>query len=114
MISVVLPTYNERWGIQEALPRRASEALRKAGEGHDLIAVDDCSPDGAADRAEVPASEIPFSAPWTLAEVSGPMWGMFLVPAFSLGANGLSPLVVCLLPEGFGVNVLAPMAAGVC
>ena len=58
MISVVLPTYNEARSIQEVL-RRASEALRKAGEDHELIVVDDSSPDRTADLAESLANEIP-------------------------------------------------------
>jgi len=58
MISVVLPTYNEARSIEEAL-RRASEALRNAGEDHELIVVDDSSPDGTADVAETLAKEVP-------------------------------------------------------
>jgi dolichol-phosphate mannosyltransferase len=58
MISIVLPTYNEARSIEEAL-RRASQALRKAGEDHELIVVDDSSPDRTADLAEALAGEIP-------------------------------------------------------
>ena len=58
MISIVLPTYNEGRSIQEVL-RRASAALRKAGEDHELIVVDDSSPDRTADLAEALANEIP-------------------------------------------------------
>ena len=58
MISIVLPTYNEARSIQEVL-RRGSEALRKAGEDHELIVVDDSSPDRTADLAEALANEIP-------------------------------------------------------
>ena len=58
MISIVLPTYDEARSIQETL-RRASEALRKAGKEHELIVVDDSSPDGTADLAEALAGEIP-------------------------------------------------------
>jgi dolichol-phosphate mannosyltransferase len=58
MISIVLPTYNEARSIQEVL-RRASAALRRAGEDHELIVVDDSSPDRTADLAEALASEIP-------------------------------------------------------
>ena len=58
MISIVLPTYNEARSIQEVL-RRASEALRKGEEDHELIVVDDSSPDGTANLAEALASEIP-------------------------------------------------------
>jgi len=58
MISVVFPTYNEARSIQEVL-RRTSAALREAGEDHELIVVDDSSPDGTAGLAEALASEIP-------------------------------------------------------
>jgi dolichol-phosphate mannosyltransferase len=58
MTSVVFPTYNEARSIQEVL-RRASAALREAGEDHELIVVDDSSPDGTAGLAEALASEIP-------------------------------------------------------
>jgi dolichol-phosphate mannosyltransferase len=58
MVSIVLPTYNESRSIQEVL-RRASEALLKAGEDHELIVVDDSSPDRTADLAEALGSEIP-------------------------------------------------------
>ena len=58
MVSIVLPTYNEARSIQEAL-RRASAALRAAGEDHELIVVDDSSPDGTAGLAEASAGEIP-------------------------------------------------------
>jgi dolichol-phosphate mannosyltransferase len=58
MISIILPTFNEAGGIQEAL-RRASDALDKAGEPHELIVVDDSSPDHTADLAEALAGELP-------------------------------------------------------
>jgi dolichol-phosphate mannosyltransferase len=58
MISLVLPTYNEARNIQEVL-RRASEALRKTGEDHELIVVDDSSPDHTADLAEALANQLP-------------------------------------------------------
>jgi dolichol-phosphate mannosyltransferase len=58
MISIVLPTYNEARSIQEVL-RRASEALRKAEVEHELIVVDDSSPDRTADLAEALPNEIP-------------------------------------------------------
>jgi len=58
MISIVLPTYNEARNIQEVL-RRASEALRKAGEDYELIVVDDSSPDHTADLAEALAGQLP-------------------------------------------------------
>jgi dolichol-phosphate mannosyltransferase len=63
MISIVLPTYNEAWSIHEVL-RRASEALRNTGEEHELIVVDDLSPDRTADLAEALASEIPVRVLW--------------------------------------------------
>jgi dolichol-phosphate mannosyltransferase len=58
MISIVFPTYNESRSIEEVL-RRGSAALRNAGEDHELIVVDDSSPDRTADLAEALASEIP-------------------------------------------------------
>jgi len=58
MISLVLPTYNEARNIQEVL-RRASEALRKTGEDHELIVVDDSSPDHTVDLAEALANQLP-------------------------------------------------------
>jgi dolichol-phosphate mannosyltransferase len=58
MISIVLPTYNEARSIQEVL-RRASEALRKAGEDYELIVADDSSPDHTADLAEALAGQLP-------------------------------------------------------
>ncbi len=58
MTSIVVPTYSESRTIQAVL-RRASEALRKADEDHELIVVDDSSPDRTADLAEALASEIP-------------------------------------------------------
>jgi dolichol-phosphate mannosyltransferase len=58
MISIVFPTYNEARNIQEVL-RRASEALGKAGEDHELVVVDDSSPDRTADLAQALANELP-------------------------------------------------------
>jgi dolichol-phosphate mannosyltransferase len=58
MISVIIPTYNEVSVIEETL-RRAAAALRSAGEGFELVVVDDASADGTADRVEALAHEIP-------------------------------------------------------
>ena len=58
MISIVLPTFDEARSIQETL-RRASQALGQSGEAHELIVVDDSSPDGTAQLAEALAGEIP-------------------------------------------------------
>ncbi len=58
MISVVIPTYNEAAVIQETL-RRASAALRSAGEDFELIVVDDSSADGTAGLAEALGRELP-------------------------------------------------------
>jgi dolichol-phosphate mannosyltransferase len=58
MISLVLPTYNEARNIHEVL-RRTSEVLRSTGESYELIVVDDSSPDGTGDLAEVLTNEIP-------------------------------------------------------
>ena len=48
MISLVVPTYNERGNIA-ALVERTGEALASTGEPFELIIVDDNSPDGTAD-----------------------------------------------------------------
>lgn len=48
MISVVVPTFDERLNI-ESLVRRAGTALLSTGEAFELIIVDDDSPDGTAD-----------------------------------------------------------------
>jgi dolichol-phosphate mannosyltransferase len=58
MISLVLPTYNEAATIREVL-KRVSDALRATGEGFELIVVDDSSPDGTAEFAQVIARELP-------------------------------------------------------
>src|SRR5512138_3470399 len=47
-VSVILPTYNEREAIvPHAL--HVSEVLTKAGYKHEVLVVDDDSPDGTAD-----------------------------------------------------------------
>ncbi len=48
MISLVVPTYNERPNI-ETLVERTGAALASTGEAFELIIVDDDSPDGTAD-----------------------------------------------------------------
>lgn len=48
MISVVLPTYNEKGNIVR-LMQLLAQALRTAGREFELIVVDDNSPDGTAD-----------------------------------------------------------------
>lgn len=58
MISLVIPTYYEAAVIQETL-RRASAALRSAGEEFELIVVDDSSADGTAELAEALGHELP-------------------------------------------------------
>ena len=47
MISLVVPTYNERQNIEQ-LVERTGKALAAAGEPYELIIVDDNSPDGTA------------------------------------------------------------------
>ncbi len=59
MISLILPTYNERANIQQTL-RRAAAALRKSGEEFELIVVDDASPDETATIAEQLQGEVPL------------------------------------------------------
>ena len=51
MISIVLPTYNERDGIV-SLVREIVATCRSAGLDHDVLIVDDDSPDGTAATAE--------------------------------------------------------------
>jgi len=48
MISLVIPTYNERRNVAE-LVERAAVALQVTGEPYELILVDDNSPDGTAE-----------------------------------------------------------------
>lgn len=62
MVSVIIPTYNERPNLEPLLSRLA--AVRKAlGEPLEIIVVDDASPDGTADVAER------FLAQWSLGRV---------------------------------------------
>src|SRR5713226_7891742 len=49
MISLVIPTYNERQNIS-ALVRQAGAALEATQEPFELIIVDDASPDGTAEE----------------------------------------------------------------
>jgi dolichol-phosphate mannosyltransferase len=58
MISLVVPTFNEAGGIEEAL-RRSTAALARLGDRFELIVVDDASPDGTAERAEALTRELP-------------------------------------------------------
>jgi len=51
MLSIIVPTYNERDNIAE-LSRRIFSALEKAGIHGELIIIDDGSPDGTGDYAE--------------------------------------------------------------
>jgi dolichol-phosphate mannosyltransferase len=59
MISLVVPTYNERRNIAE-LVERASIALQAAGESFELILVDDNSPDGTAEEVR----KLQADRPW--------------------------------------------------
>ncbi len=47
MISLVVPTYNERQNVEQ-LVERAGQTLAATGEPYELIIVDDNSPDGTA------------------------------------------------------------------
>ena len=49
LISVAVPTYNERQNIAE-LVKQTGEALLACGEDYELIIVDDSSPDGTAEE----------------------------------------------------------------
>ena len=50
MISVIIPTFNESSNLPELLPRVLS-ALDSIGIKHEIVVVDDNSPDGTADVA---------------------------------------------------------------
>ncbi len=56
MISVIIPTYNERDNLEELI-RRIDEAL--AGAEYEVIVVDDNSPDGTAEVAKALSSSYP-------------------------------------------------------
>ncbi|HUJ41812.1 MAG TPA: methyltransferase domain-containing protein [Candidatus Acidoferrales bacterium] len=60
MISLVVPTYNERASIAR-LVERTGAALAQCGEDYELIIVDDGSPDGTAEEVERLAAE---GRPW--------------------------------------------------
>ena len=51
MLSIIVPTYNERDNIEE-LARRIFSCLKEADIPGELVIVDDGSPDGTADLAE--------------------------------------------------------------
>lgn len=56
MLSIIVPTYNERDNIEELI-RRISKSLE--GLEYEIIVVDDNSPDGTADIAEELSKEFP-------------------------------------------------------
>jgi dolichol-phosphate mannosyltransferase len=58
MISVIVPTYNEKENIQKLIPA-VHKALSK--HEHEMIVVDDNSPDGTAKVAEELSKEYPVS-----------------------------------------------------
>ena len=60
MISLVVPTYNERANIAR-LVERTGAALAQCGEDYELIIVDDGSPDGTGDEVRRLAAE---GRPW--------------------------------------------------
>jgi len=57
-VSIVLPTYNESEALPAIVPR-IHETLAAAGIAHEILVVDDASPDGTADVAEALAEEHP-------------------------------------------------------
>jgi len=59
VLSVVVPTYNERENISELL-RRIDSVLRAEGIKYEVVIVDDNSPDGTADYAEKLSSKYPI------------------------------------------------------
>jgi dolichol-phosphate mannosyltransferase len=59
MISLVVPTYNERQNIA-SLVERASTALQVTGAPFELILVDDNSPDGTAEEVRVLQADRPW------------------------------------------------------
>lgn len=56
MISIVVPTYNERDNVEELI-RRISKSLE--GLNYEVVVVDDNSPDGTAELAEKLSKEFP-------------------------------------------------------
>lgn len=58
MISVILPTYNEKGNIPK-LTEKLAEALRKDGRAFELLVIDDNSPDGTADAVRETAKAVP-------------------------------------------------------
>lgn len=58
MLSVVIATYNERRNIELLLPMVA-RALQQVGVEHEIIVVDDSSPDGTAAAAADMAQRLP-------------------------------------------------------
>ena len=69
MVSVVLPTYNEREGIGELVAEILAVA-RRAGLDLEVLVVDDASPDGTAAHVES-ASRATRPCAFTFGETSG-------------------------------------------
>ena len=59
MISLVVPTYNERQNMA-ALVSRTDKALSDCGEEYELIIVDDSSPDGTAEEVRLLQRDRPW------------------------------------------------------
>jgi dolichol-phosphate mannosyltransferase len=60
MLSVIVPTYNERGAIPELLDRLTA-TFDHAGLDAEVIVVDDASPDGTADVADDLADRYPWT-----------------------------------------------------
>ena len=58
MVSVILPTYNERQNIRKIIPL-IHETLSASGISHEIVVVDDDSPDGTAEEASRMADRFP-------------------------------------------------------
>src|SRR5512139_542723 len=58
MVSVILPTYNELENIRQIIPM-IHETLSASGIVHEIIVVDDDSPDGTAQEASRMADRFP-------------------------------------------------------
>jgi len=58
MISIVIPTYNEKENIKKLIPEIFS-VLKKSKEKSEVIIVDDNSPDGTAQAAEALTKKYP-------------------------------------------------------